>query len=100
MARVFQIISKALVVIAIASVAAAVWKPLSYSSLLNIGLAFLIMAFSSSLASHYLLRSPIHARWSGALVTIDSNPISYRLWYLLQFLFSGFLLYVLLHSLP
>lgn len=98
MARIFQLISRACVGLAIAALAIVVWKPTAPSPLLNISLALLIFALAASLGHHYALRSPIPVR-GGARVTIEGSPVAYRIWYFSFALFCGFLLYVLLHSL-
>ena len=95
MTRLFQIVSRVVVVLAVGCLVAAIWRPGDYSSFMNIGLTLLVIAFAASLSHHYLLRSPIPVR-GGSLLTMNRNPISYRAWYIIALLFCGFLLYVLL----
>ena len=97
MARFFKISSLVCVGIALVCLAVAVLNPASYSSLMNIGLAFLVCAFGCSIWFHYSSHSPVPTH-AGAVITIQDHPLAYRTWFVLVTLFCGFLLYVLLHS--
>lgn len=92
-----RFISRVCVGLALLGFALALWRPVSFSALLNVGIAGLLLAFLSSLWRHYVIRSPIPVR-GGNLISIDEHPVAYRAWFLLASAVSGFMLYVLLQA--
>lgn len=96
-ARSLKHATQGLITLAIISIAIAIVSPASRSSYLVGGLIMLVLAFLCVLWRIFFLKLPINGR-GGAVLTIQTHPISYRAAFLAGSLIGGLLLYVLIQS--
>lgn len=71
---------------------------LGYPKSLFAGLLVLVTAFLTALLRFYLAKVPIPVR-GGAKLTLESDPLFYRVWFALAAGFAIFVSYVLLRAL-
>ena len=96
-ARILKLVSVVLVTLAIVSLAIGILIPASHSPYLFCGLVALVLALLRALWRIFFLKLPIHSR-GGAIMTVESHPMSYRAAFVAGSLFGVFLLYILIHS--
>lgn len=95
--RFLKLATVTLIALAIVLLAIAILSPASHWPYLFGGLIFLVLAFLCALWRIFFLKLPISSR-GGAIMTVETHPMSYRVAFLAGSLFGAFLLYVLIHS--
>jgi len=96
-ARLLKLATFALITLAIVSLAIAILAPVPHSIYFFCGLVMLVLAFLCALWRIFFLELPIHSR-GGAIITVETHPMSYHVAFIAGSLFGGFLLFVLIHS--